>query len=138
MEKYLTYKGAVMTWECDSNRHMNVMYYVNRFEHAGRNLDLELQMFESVDKENIGLVVIEQVINYIQEVFEDDLLYVQSSLVDVGNKSFTAFHEMYNSRTDQLVSTMRVVLVLFDKVNRKGIPIPEEHKVFLKNKIFKK
>ena len=30
----LTYKGAVLTNECDSNKHMNVMYYINKFELA--------------------------------------------------------------------------------------------------------
>lgn len=40
-----------MTWECDSNGHMNVMYYINKFEHAGRNFDLEMGLLENVDKD---------------------------------------------------------------------------------------
>lgn len=131
MKKILTYKGAVMTWECDSNRHMNVMYYVNKFEHAGRSFDIEMGIFEDGIQEDIGLVVLEQNIKYLREVFEDDLLYVESHLVDIGNKAFTVFHEMYNSRTKVLVSTMRAVLVIFDKINRKALPFPKDKREHL-------
>lgn len=131
MKKKLTYKGAVMTWECDSNRHMNVMYYINKFEHAGRHFDIDLGLFTEGASEEIGIVVLEQQIRYLQEVFEDDLLYIESSLLEVGNKAFTVFHEMYNSRTKTLVSTMKVVLVLFDKLERKALPFPAERKAKL-------
>ena len=42
MKKIETYRGAAMTWECDSNGHMNVMYYVDKFEYASRNFNLHL------------------------------------------------------------------------------------------------
>ena len=126
MKKVLTYKGAVMTWECDSNRHMNVMYYINKYEHAGRNFGLEMGLTEIGNPEEVGSVVLEQTIKYFKEVFEDDLLYVESSLLDVGNKAFTVLHEMYNGKTKELVSNMKIALVLFDKVNRRALPFPEE------------
>ena len=128
MKEVLTYKGAVMTWECDSNQHMNVMYYVNKFENAGRNLDPYLGYSDMGPKEKVGIVVVEQTIKYIKEVFEDDLLYVESSLVNIGNKAITVFHEMYNGNSKELVATMHVVFVLFDKVKRKAIPFPVEKK----------
>lgn len=128
MKKILTYKGAVMTWETDSNKHMNVMYYVNKFEHAGRNFGLELNWFQEVEKNRVGVVVLEQKLNYYKEVFEDDLLYIESSLVDIGNKTFTVFHEMYNTKSKELVSTMSAILVLFDKIERKALPLPKLEK----------
>lgn len=131
MKKKLTYKGAVMTWECDSNRHMNVMYYINKFEHAGRHFDIELGLFEDGISDEVGIVVLEQQIKYFREVFEDDLLYIESSLEHIGNKAFTVFHEMYNSRTKLLVSSMKVVLTLFDKIERKALPFPSERKKVL-------
>lgn len=134
MNKYLTYKGAVMTWECDSNGHMNVMYYINKFENAGRNLSLEMGTFQMMSKE-IGFVVVEQTIKYLQEVFEDDLLYVESSLVRFSNKALIMRHEMFNGLTKEMVSSMDVVGVLFDKINRKAIPIPEDRIEVLKKMI---
>ncbi len=125
MKKVLTYKGAVMTWETDSNRHMNVMYYVNKFEHAGRSFNLDLGLHEIINQQDTGIVVLEQKLNYYQEVFEDDLLYVESSLVDIGNKAYTILHEMYNAKNKELVSTMRIILTLFDKTERKALVFPK-------------
>ena len=131
MKKILTYQGAVMTWECDSNRHMNVMYFVNKFEHAGRNFGHHMGFSKLGQDDKVGIVALEQKIKYFKEVFEDDLLFVESSLVGIGGKAFTIFHEMYNTESKELVSTMEVVLALFDKLNRKALPFPEERKLLL-------
>jgi acyl-CoA thioester hydrolase len=129
MHRALTYKGAVMTWECDSNHHMNVMYYINKFENAGRNFNLELGLAKPMTTDpNMGMVVIEQTIKYIKEVFEDDLIYIESELIDIGNKAFTINHDMYNGLTKELVSNMRLVGVLFDKKSRKAMAFPIELK----------
>ncbi|MEM6630995.1 MAG: thioesterase family protein [Bacteroidota bacterium] len=128
MKNLITYQGAVMTWECDSNRHMNVMFYINKFEHAGRQFDLHMGLGEIGGETDTGTVVLEQNIKYLKEVFEDDLLYVKSSLESIGNKAFTIFHQMHLSKTHELVSTMRIVLVLFDKVHRKALPFPTDLK----------
>lgn len=124
-----------MTWECDSNRHMNVMYYINKFEHAGRNYEMEMDLGTADDRDNVGMVVLEQQVKYLREVFEDDLLYIESSLIEVGNKAFTLFHEMYNTRSQELVCSMRIVLVLFDKINRKALPLPPEKRAALLAKL---
>lgn len=135
MKKIQTYQGAVLTWECDSNRHMNVMYYIDKFEHAGRSFSYHMGLDEPDKNKDIGIVVLEQQINYVREVFEDDLLYVESSLLDIGNKAFTVVHEMYNLKTKELVSNMKVVLVLFDKINRKALPFPPDVKSTLLKKV---
>ena len=125
-----------MTWECDSNRHMNVMYYVNKFEHAGHNTNPELGLGE-YNSDELGMVVLEQVLNYHKELFEDDLIYIESSLLDISRKAFTVLHEMYNGYTKELSSTMSVVCVLFDKANRRALPFPTDKREELLKKIGK-
>lgn len=132
MKKVTTYKGAVMTWECDSNQHMNVMYYINKFEMGGRNFSHELGLYNIDNNPDIGMVVLEQKINYLKEVFEDDLLKIESSLLEIGNKTFTVLHEMHNVQTKELVCTMKLVLVLFDKIKRKSMPLPEDKRQGMK------
>jgi acyl-CoA thioesterase FadM len=108
---------------------MNVMYYINKFENAGRNFNLELGLAKPMTTDpNMGMVVIEQTIKYIKEVFEDDLIYIESELIDIGNKAFTIKHDMYNGLTKELVSNMRLVGVLFDKKSRKAMAFPTELK----------
>ncbi len=129
MKRILTYKGAVMTWECDSNHHMNVMYYINKFEHAGRNFALHMGLTsEYLRSREMGIVVLEQNIKYLREVFEDDLIYVESSLLGISNKAYTVYHEMFNSQTAECVSTMKIALVLFDKQSRKALDFPVQLK----------
>ncbi len=137
MESKLTYKGAVMTWECDSNGHMNVMYYINKYENAGRNFDLDLGLSTILhdQKETVGMVVVEQKIQYLQEAFEDDILFIMSELNAIGNKSITMTHRMYNGHTKEHIGTMNLVCVLFDKVNRVGLVLPPEIKEQLIKKI---
>ena len=135
MKKVLTYKGAVMSWECDSNGHMNVMYYINKFEHGGRNFSMEMGLFDLETDKNTGIVVLEQQIKYLREAFEDDLLYIESTLLDVGNKAFTVLHEMYRNPTKELLCTMKIVLVLFDKVTRKSLPFPKDRRETLLKEI---
>lgn len=132
MKKFLTYKGAVMTWECDSNQHMNVMYYVNKFENAGRNMSMEIGVSDLMN-DKIGFVVLEQKIQYLKEVFEDDLVYVESQLNHFSNKAMSMRHEMFNGQTKELVASMDIVGVLFDKVERKSLPIPDHIKPHLEN-----
>ena len=137
MKPTLTYKGAVMTWECDSNGHMNVMYYINKYENAGRNFDLDLGLMDLLHrrKDTVGMVVVEQKIQYLQEAFEDDLLYIKSELKGVGTKSITMEHKMYNARTDEHIGTMNLVCVLFDKIDRVGLVIPEAIRKVLLQKL---
>ena len=118
-----------MTWECDSNGHMNVMYYVDKFEYASRNFNLHLGFTKPyIQTRNLGFVALEQNIKYLKEVFEDDLLYIKSHLMRIGNKAYTVKHEMYNTETNTLVSTMKVAMVLFHKHDRKAIYFPKELK----------
>lgn len=127
--KVLTYQGAVQTWECDSNDHMNVMYYINKFELAGRNLGFEMGTTNQFLKErDWGIAVVEQNIQYLHEVMEDDLLRVESWVTRVGNKSFSVIHEMISREQDRIVSIMKVSLVFLDKKARKAVPIPSEIK----------
>lgn len=127
--KNLMYKGAVMTWECDSNRHMNVMYYINKFEHAGRNLSLAFGLSKSyMQEKQIGIAVVEHNILYKREVFEDDLIHIYSKPIEYSDKVFTVFHEMIKADTNTLAATMNVKLVSFDLKQRKAISLPEDFK----------
>lgn len=125
-DKICTYKGAVQTFECDSNRHMNVMYYINKFELAGRNMSMELGINKALlEPANLGIAVVEHLIQYKQEVFEDDIIHIYSQPQDYSNKVFTVFHELYNAEKDYLSATMIAKLVVFDMGARKSVALPE-------------
>jgi len=126
LNRVLAYKGAVQTHECDSNRHMNVMYYINKFELAGRTFLSECGLSREYLQENkIGVAVVEHLVQYRKEVFEDDILVIHSQTKECQRKIFTVFHEMFNSETDELSATMMVKFILFDLNSRKSIQVPK-------------
>lgn len=131
MDPILTYKGSVMPNECDTNNHMNVMYYINKYEHAARNFFHTVNGLSELVSQDVGLAVLEQNIKYLKEVFVDDILYINSRLTAVGNKTLTVEHIMYHGVTHDVVSTISIVTVLFDKVKRKAIALPEQNKATL-------
>lgn len=121
----LSYRGAVQTWECDSNGHMNVMYYINKFELAGRNCAVEMGMTKDFLQSNaLGIAVVEQNIKYLREVFVDDLLYVHSRLKGYTKKVFQYEHELWNREKEALSAVMDIKLVIFDLEARKAVELP--------------
>jgi len=126
-QKVCTYKGAVLTSECDSNKHMNVMYYINKFEHAGRNFSHEIGIGHSyLRQHNLGVAVVEQLIQYKREVFEDDIVHIYSHAVGAAEKVMSFCHEMYSMQTNEVSAIMNIKLVMFDFEKRKAVIIPDD------------
>ena len=125
-EKMTTYIGAVLTHECDSNRHMNVMYYINKFELANRNFIGSLGMSKYMKENNLGVAVVEQHINYRKEVFEDDLLYIESELLSLEDKTIKTHHCLYEKLSGRLSAEIEIVTLMFDMKKRKAVSIPDE------------
>ena len=123
-QKLTTYIGAVLTYECDSNHHMNVMYYINKFELANRNLIGSLGMKEYMTENNLGMAVVEQHINYRKEVFEDDLLFVESELLSIADKTIKTHHCLYEKLSGRLSAEIKIVSLMFDMSKRKAVSIP--------------
>lgn len=124
-KKITTYIGAVLTNECDSNHHMNVMYYINKFELANRNFMNELGIYDYIKIQNLGIAVVEQNIKYKKEVFEDQLLYVESELVSIADKTVTTQHTLYEKVSCRLSAEITIVSLMFDLEKRKAVSIPQ-------------
>ncbi|HVJ11136.1 MAG TPA: acyl-CoA thioesterase, partial [Burkholderiales bacterium] len=60
-----TYRGAVYPWHCDHMGHMNVMWYVGKFDEATWNLFALLGVTTTFLKENRrGMAAVQQNITY--------------------------------------------------------------------------
>ena len=126
-ESMITYRGVVYPWECDHMGHMNVMWYVGKFDEATWQLLGALGATPSrLREEGFGLAAVEQHIEYKRELRAGDLLTVRSSVLEAKEKSLRFAHEMTNDQTGELAATTVLVGVCIDTVGRKARPLPQD------------
>jgi acyl-CoA thioester hydrolase len=126
-ESILTYRGTVYPWHCDHMGHMNVMWYVGKFDEA------TWQLFSSIGlsptrlrNEQIGMVAVEQRLEYKHELISGDLLTIRSSVQEVREKVIILVHEMTNQETQQLAARTTITGVCIDLTTRKAKPLPPD------------
>src|SRR5215470_5795487 len=126
-ESILTYRGAVYPWHCDQMGHMNVMWYVGKFDEATWQLLASVGLSLSrLRKDGIGIVAVEQHIEYKRELLAGDLLTIHSSFQEVREKTLRFAHEMTNQETQQLAARTVLTGVCIDLTARRARPLPED------------
>src|SRR5437868_13434395 len=99
-EPLLTYRGAIYPWHCDHMGHMNVMWYVGKFDEATWQLFSMLGLSAAfLRQHNRGMAAIEQRIAYKRELLAGDLVTVRSGILEMKEKVVRLFHEMVNQGT---------------------------------------
>jgi acyl-CoA thioester hydrolase len=98
-----TYRGAVYPWHCDHMGHMNVMWYVGKFDEATWNLFALLGVTTAFLKENRrGMAAVQQNITYKRELLAGDTIAVRSAFLEVRDKVAKFVHEMRNAHTGEI------------------------------------
>ena len=121
-----TYRGTVMQWHCDQMGHMNVMWYVGKFDEATWNLFA--MMGASADylrKEDKAMAAVDQRIQYRRELLAGDAVVVDSAVLEIKPKSITFVHEMRHALTGEIAATCRLVGVHMGHTTRKSEPFPQ-------------
>jgi acyl-CoA thioester hydrolase len=128
MDNEATYRGVVYPWQCDQNGHMNVMWYVSKFDEANWSLLARVGLLKPsyAREQGRGFVALQQNISYKHEVYAGELLEVRSRLVEVREKVVRFVHEMLNSETGAVVAVCEMTTIHMDRVARKSAPIPPE------------
>ncbi len=124
--RVLTYKGLVYPWHCDHMGHMNVMWYVGKFDEATWQLFSLCGLTPSYLRDNQrGMVAVEQKLNYLSEVIAGDVISVYSQVLEVRNKVIRFQHEMRKDETQLIAATTELTGVHLDTVSRKSCPFPD-------------
>jgi acyl-CoA thioester hydrolase len=107
--------------------HMNVMWYVGKFDEATWQLLSLVGLSRSrLAQENCGMAAVEQHIEYKRELRAGDLLTIRSRVLEVKEKSVRFQHEMTNDETGELAATTTLVGVCIDLTARKARPLPQD------------
>jgi len=126
-ELQLTYRGTIYPWHCDHMGHMNVMAYVGKFDEATWHLLASAGATTSrMRKDGLGMVAVEQHIEYKRELNAGDLITIRSSFLEAKEKSVRFLHEMTNDETGELAASMQVVGVCIDSGARKARALPQD------------
>ena len=122
-----TYRGAVYPWHCDHMGHMNVMWYVGKFDEATWNLFATMGVTIAFLKENRrGMAAVQQNITYKRELYAGETVVIRSAFLEVRDKLAKFVHEMRNAVTDELAATCVLTGVHIDAVSRKSCTFPPE------------
>ena len=127
MTDTLTYRGAVYPWHCDHMGHMNVMWYVGKFDEATWQLFTLLGLAPSrLREENAGMAAVEQQIEYRRELHAGDVVSIHSQVLEVKDKSIRFRHEMRNDETGEIAAVTTLVGVHLDTRARRARSFPAE------------
>ena len=123
----VTYRGTVYLAQCDHMGHMNVMFYVQKFDEAVWQLLAGIGLTGTrMRDEHIGMAAVEQHIIYKRELRAGDIVSIRSGFLDVRDKSLRIWHEMRDDVTGELCASMEVVGVHIDAVTRRGRSLPSD------------
>jgi acyl-CoA thioester hydrolase len=118
-----TYRGTVYPWQCDHVGHMNIMWYVGKFDEANWNLFARLGLTPSYLRESgRGMAAVQQNISYVRELLAGDIVEVRSRLLEIREKSIRFLHEMRNAETGEIAATCEITGVHMDRQARKSAP----------------
>jgi len=122
-EAGITYRGMVHQWQCDHMGHMNVMWYVGKFDEATWNLGAMMGMTSEYMREaKRGMAAVDQRIAYRREALVGDIILVRSAVLEVKPRSVRFVHEMFRGDGGDHLATMLVTGVHIDAVARKAAP----------------
>ena len=125
-EPLLTYRGTVYPWHCDHVGHMNVMWYVGKFDEATWQLFNALGLSPSyLRSASRGMAAVDQHISYMHELHAGDVVTIRSTLLEFKEKSLRFVHEMSNDETGQLVARTTLKAVHINTAERKSCAFAE-------------
>ena len=121
-----TYRGAVYPWHCDHMDHMNVSWYVGKFDEATWHLFAALGITPSFLRANRrGMAAVDQRIAYQRELHAGDIVAVRSGVLEVRDKVIRFVHEMRNDETQKVAAITVLTGVHMDTAARTSCPLPE-------------
>ena len=126
-EPLTTYVGVVYPWQCDQVGHLNVAFYVAKFDEATWNLFAEIGMDGSYFRDRRGgMGAVDHRLTYARELYPGDCVIVRTGIVELGERKLTFMHEMTERLGGETASTCTITAVHIDPSVRKAAPFPPE------------
>jgi acyl-CoA thioester hydrolase len=107
--------------------HMNVMWYVAKFDEASWQLLSFLALTRArFARDGAGMAAVEQRIEYKRELRAGDVVTIRSTMLEVKDKAICIRHEMTNDETGDLAAVTEIVAVHIDMTARRALSLPSD------------
>lgn len=117
-----TYRGVVYPWHCDHMGHMNVMWYVGKFDEATWGLMAQAGVTAAYLRDNArGMVAVEQHIQYQRELLAGDTISIFSEFLEVKEKAVRFRHFMVRDVDGAVAAQTTLTGVHIDTEARQAI-----------------
>jgi acyl-CoA thioester hydrolase len=122
-----TYRGAVYPWQCDHMGHMNVMWYVGKFDEATWNLFSSIGITPSFLRNGKrAMAAVQQNITYRRELVAGETVSIRSAVLEIRDKVLKWVHELRNAETGEISAVCVLTAVHIDAQTRKSCALPPE------------
>ena len=136
MEQEATYRGTVYPWQCDHVGHMNIMWYVGKFDEANWNLFARIGLTPTYLRESgRGMAGVQQNITYRRELLPGDIVEIKSVMLEIGGKSIRFRHEMRNAETGEIAAVCEITAVHLDREARKSVAFPDAVRALVESEL---
>ena len=123
----LTYRGAVYPWQCDHIGHMNVMWYVGKFDEATWHLFAQIGLTPSYLRESgRGMAAVQQNISYKRELLAGDIVEIRSRILELRDKVLRFGHDMINVESGETAASCELTGVYLDRAARRSIAFEDK------------
>ena len=107
--------------------HMNVMWYVGKFDEATWNLFSEIGITPAFLKDkHRAMGAVQQNITYKRELLSGDVVAVRSGILEMREKVAKFVHEMRHAQTNEVSAICVLTAVHMDSKIRKSTAFPAE------------
>ncbi len=128
-ELILTHRGTVYPHQHDHMGHVNVMWYVQKFDEATWQLFARFGMTRDYMREHgRGMAAVRQEIDYRRELVAGDLVTVRSGLLEVRERVVRYCHEMREDLSGEIAARCVMTTVCIDTATRRACPLAAEHR----------
>ncbi len=105
--------------------HMNVQFYMEKYDQASWNVFSELGLTGKFLRENNrGMAGLEQRIRYYKELLAGDTITIETELLELTEKKIRVRHTMIRQEPPGLVSELELLGIFIDTVKRKSSKFP--------------
>ena len=107
--------------------HMNVMWYVGKFDEATWHLMAAIGVTPAYIRETRnGMAGVQQNITYKRELYAGDLIEIRSRLLSIADRKVIFVHEMRNAERDEVAAVCELTAVHLSRETRRAVPFPAD------------